>query len=442
MNPRAARAFFYYPTTLCRGELVGKYLRQYRETQYWSGERIAQAQAGALDELWRHAAARSAFWRDRLAPLAPAAGATLPPLRGFPCLEKSDLVLHTGRIITRKWVTDDVKTTGGSTGQPVQIRKSPGSLARERAATWRAYEWAGVGVADPQARIWGRPITRWSRMRYRLIDFVSNRIRLSAFDLDDAKLEQFHRRLVAFQPTYIYGYVSALREFIGFVHRRNLRLPASLRCMITTSELLTPEARLEMQERSGLRVFNEYGCGEVGSIAHECERGGLHVMAENLLLEIDADTPGGAGEVVVTDLHNTVTPLLRYRLGDFASLSPATCPCGRGLPLLEGVHGRAYDLLVMPDGRKVHPELPIYVFEEARKVVGGISQFQVVQRSPASLLLRVLKSEGADGPVIEGFLRRRFADVFPPEVALELEFVSRIDREKSGKMRVVRRLFD
>lgn len=442
MNPRLARALLYYPTTAVRGEPVARYLREYRISQYWDPDRLARMQQGAVLALIRYAAGHSPYWSQRLAAASVEHPDDREVLGRVPYLRKADLVSSAAQIITRRSMRDHVKTTGGSTGQPVQIRKSANSLARERAATWRAYEWAGLEVAAPQARIWGRPITRSSRLRYRLIDFVSNRIRLSAFDLGDEKFHLYFRRLVRFRPAYIYGYVSAIREFVDFVHRRGLALPDSLKCIISTSELLSPEVRAELQVRTGLTVFNEYGCGEVGSIAHECERGGLHVMAENVLVEIDAPGREAPGEVVVTDLHNHVTPLIRYRLGDYAKLSGGTCACGRGLPLLEGVYGRAYDFLLMPDGRKIHPELPIYVFEEARTTIGGISQFQVIQTSMAALVLRVVPEEGADTAAIEAHLRRRFGEVLPLQKELDVEFVQNIQREGSGKMRVVKRTFD
>ena len=35
-----------------------------------------------------------------------------------------------------------------------------------------------------------------------------------------------------------------------------------------------------------MKVYNEYGSGEIGAIAHECEKGNLHVNSENVYVEI------------------------------------------------------------------------------------------------------------------------------------------------------------
>ena len=37
--------------------------------------------------------------------------------------------------------------------------------------------------------------------------------------------------------------------------------------------------------------------------------------------------------MVITDLHNFATPLIRYELGDYAEVG-TPCPTGRGLPVL------------------------------------------------------------------------------------------------------------
>ena len=57
-------------------------------------------------------------------------------------------------------------------------------------------------------------------------------------------------------------------------------------------------------------------------------------MAENLIVEIvdDKGAPCASGEigrVIVTDLHNFATPLMRYDIGDYAEVA-APCLCGGG----------------------------------------------------------------------------------------------------------------
>src|SRR5690606_32007777 len=183
------------------------------------------------------------------------------------------------------------------------------------------------------------PHDRKARYRAMLADLVANRRRVSAFDLNDDSLARYYRKLQAFRPRYLYGYVSVLEVLARFIMDKGLKPIASVRSIITTSEVLSDAQRTLVESAFGVKIFNEYGCGEVGSIAHECEHGNLHIMADNLLIEVDGDKEG---ELIVTDFFNLKTPLIRYRLGDYGRLSGANCSCGRSLPVLDNVYGRAY----------------------------------------------------------------------------------------------------
>jgi phenylacetate-CoA ligase len=214
----------------------------------------------------------------------------------------------------------------------------------------------------------------------------------------------------------------------------------ALKCIISTSEVLTPQDRVLLETVFRTKVYNEYGCGEVGSIAHECSKGSLHVMSENLIIEIcDGDRRcgfGETGEVVITELNNHAMPLIRYRLGDFAYLSSETCACGRTLPLVGNIHGRAYDTVRNSTGRLFHGEFFMYIFEDAQKKSYGITKFQVVQQDLNNLLVKIVPGEGfcedAKKMVIE-----RIRTGFDSAVNVNFEIVEDIPREASGKMRLI-----
>jgi phenylacetate-CoA ligase len=102
-------------------------------------------------------------------------------------------------------------------------------------------------------------------------------------------------------------------------------------------------------------------------------------MAESTILEVlDSGgrpcKPGEIGRVVVTDLINFATPIVRYDTGDYAEAA-GPCPCGRGLPTLKHVMGRERNLIVMPDGNRVWPHLATSRFRD----IAPILQYQFIQ---------------------------------------------------------------
>lgn len=438
MNRLVSKYLFYYPATLVKGEFVGPYLRDFRRFQYLPRQRIFDYQASMLKNLLDYASKNSEYYKDLLADVSYEkinSDNMNEVLRNIPITTKQNLLSSGSRIVTDYSSFAVSKTTGGSTGEPVKILKNAGALARERAATWRAYEWAGVTIGDPQARFWGQPHSLSDGYKAKVIDLIANRKRISAFNLSDESLMKYYYVLSKFKPAYLYGYVSVITKFADFIGRLKLEPIRSLSCVITTSEVLTSADRQTIRDGFNVPVFNEYGCGEVGSIAHECEHGNMHLMSENLIVETDSSS--SSGEVLVTDLFNYSMPLVRYRVGDFATLSEEYCGCGRTLPLISSVHGRAYDLIKTQRGVLIHPESVMYIFEDIQKKIQAFRQFQVTQESIRHFSVCVVPTERWSSDIrniIEVAMKKHIGE----EISISFKEVEQITREKSGKMRVIR----
>ena len=121
--------------------------------------------------------------------------------------------------------------------------------------------------------------------------------------------------------------------------------------------------RSAIEKSWGARVFDHWGMTEVGPLAVECPEnpGGLHVLETECIAEIlDPTTqravPAGTeGELVITNLGRTGSPLFRYRTGDLVVADTQPCPCGRHLLRLKGgVLGRLDDMVTIR-GNNVFP---------------------------------------------------------------------------------------
>src|SRR5262249_10447498 len=145
---------------------------------------------------------------------------------------------------------------------------------------------------------------------------------------------------------------------------------------------LSPDLRVRLTQMLGLPVEDNYSSQEAGIVALQCPHGELyHTMAESLVVEVlrDDDTPCGEGEVgrvVVTDLHNFASPLVRYDTGDYAEVG-GPCPCGRTLPTLRRVLGRKRNLLMKADGSRFLPRAGF----ESFAAIAPVLQYQVVQHA-------------------------------------------------------------
>jgi phenylacetate-CoA ligase len=418
-----------------RGEETFSLLPHYRETQWWKPANWERYHQTKLADVVLYARTSVPFYR-RLAPAS---------FNDLPIIEKAQLQRDPHEFLA-EGVQGSLtkKTTGGSTGMPVTIYKDRTAMQCEQAATLRSYEWAGVIPGSRQGRFWGIQRSAKIRQKDRIKDRLLNRRRISAFNQTDEDLECFLHQLERFRPHYLYGYASVINEFARVCKQRASTKPPlrELRSIITTSEVLSDEFRSNLREVFGVPVFNEYGCGEVGTIAHECEAGSLHLNSENLFVEIvnDAGHPvvGEDGHIVLTELNNKAQPLLRYRVGDYGKISGKECSCGRGLPVLDTVYGRAGDFVLGNGGARYHPMFFFYIFEGIRKKKDAFEQFQIIQ-SDRSLLVRFkpgAEYQQADNAEVIAALEREFGDYF----TIQLEAVAALEREPSGKMRVVKRI--
>ena len=154
--------------------------------------------------------------------------------------------------------------------------------------------------------------------------------------------------------------------------------------------MLTPENRALIERVLGAPVYDRYGSREFAVIASECDQhSGMHVNAENLLVEITGDTPDESGEIAITDLKNFAMPMIRYMTRDHGRMIGKPCACGRGLPLIQLTGGRTTDFLHGANGRRVSGiVLATYVITKNP----GIGQVQFVQSKPGHIQVNVVKS--------------------------------------------------
>ena len=140
----------------------------------------------------------------------------------------------------------------------------------------------------------------------------------------------------------------------------------------------------------GARVVDHYGMPEVGPVTYECPArpGVLHVLETAYLPEIiDPATErhartGDLGELVLTTLQRTASPLLRYRTGDLVREALDTvCVCGRSDMALDGgILGRTDDMIVVR-GVNVYPG----AIEEILHRQSGVAEYQVRVATRAAL---------------------------------------------------------
>jgi phenylacetate-CoA ligase len=329
--------------------------------------------------------------------------------------------------------------TGGSSGQPLVFFISKERISHDVAAKWRATRWWGVDIGDPEIVVWGSPIELSAQDRFRALrDRVLRTLLLPAFAMSEQNLDSFIEVIRARRPKMLFGYPSALSHIARHAQRRGQAMDQSgIQVALVTAERLYDEQRDVIARVFNCPVANGYGGRDAGFVAHECSQGGMHITAEDIIVEIIDSAgrrlpAGQAGEIVVTHLATRDFPFIRYRTGDVGMLDPFPCRCGRGLPLLKEVQGRTTDFVVAADGTVMHGLALVYVVRD----LPGIAAFKIIQESLAHVRVFVVPVEGYTSAT-QAIIQQGFRERLGREVQVDVEDVAEIPSEKSGKFRYV-----
>ncbi len=415
--------------------------RQMEKMQWWSGAKLVEYRNGQLREFIQRVAARVPYYSNLFAELGldPRDVRSVADLDALPFLTKTKIRENFDALKATDAAPASVCSTGGSTGEPLKFLLGRERVSHDVAAKWRATRWWGVDIGDAEVVVWGSPIELGAQDRLRALrDRVLRSELIPAFDFTEANLERFIRILKRRKPKMVFGYPSAIARIGRYAIERNYQLRSlGVKVAFVTAEHLYADQKSDIEQAFGCRVANGYGGRDAGFIAHECPEGGLHITADDIVVEIIDSSgslvkEGTPGEVVITHLRTGDFPFIRYRTGDIASLTGASCSCGRGLPLLGSVQGRSTDFVVAQNGKVMHGLALIYVMRELH----GISAFKIIQEEVDRVRVLVVPAAGYDAAVEEA-IRHGVRDRLGAGVEVSVELVTQIPPERSGKYRYV-----
>ena len=122
-------------------------------------------------------------------------------------------------------------------------------------------------------------------------------------------------------------------------------------------------------------------------------------------------------------------PFIRYNLHDMGSFSSKPCTCGRTLPLMNQIKGRANDYLYTEEGKR----LSIFSLGRFASLAPNVCEYQIIQENfnLFTLLIVPNKSYNNEGEKVIAPIIKEFF----PSAQININLVSSIPREPSGKFK-------
>jgi phenylacetate-CoA ligase len=420
------------------GGSFGFFCSELERDQWLPAEQLAEIQAARLRAMVAFSAHRVPYYRrlfGRLG-LSPADFRTPVDLAMLPVLKKETVSAAPDQFRPDRLPERSVtQTTGGTTGTPLRYWVTRSAMQYNHATyEVRFRKWAGVALGDRMASINGRKIVPVEQAKppFWRRNLAFNQLYLSAYHLTEENLPAYIGQLERYRPEVLVGYVSSVHLLADHINRHRLEGVVQPRAVLVSSETLFPWMRADIERAFGCRVHDGYSLGELAAFITECSHGGLHVSPEYGVIEaVEID---GEQRLIATGLFNRAMPLLRYDTGDVIELAKPgqRCGCGRELPLVSKLLGRADDYVVTPDGRSVGPASLSLAFQS----VPGIRESQIRQDDRSAVLVSLVV--GPDyASTQQAQLDRELRERLGAGLIIDYAQVDSIPRTTWGKRRLV-----
>jgi phenylacetate-CoA ligase len=252
-------------------------------------------------------------------------------------------------------------SSSGTTGNPTVIYHTREDIAAWQDLMARCLYMAGMRTADVFQNIMGYGLFTGG------LGFHYGAEKLGAMTIPigpgNSKrqiwfMQEFKTTAIHILPSYALRLATHVRE-MGLDPGKDL----SVRRAFVGAEPHTEETRRLIETTWNIKAYNSYGLSEMcgPGVAFECpDQSGLHIWEDHFLVEIiDPETgaslpEGECGEMVLTSLAKTGTPLIRYRTRDLTRIIPGRCPCGRTHRRIDRIRGRSDDMMII-NGVNIFP---------------------------------------------------------------------------------------
>lgn len=427
------------PDNIKYGKIYKEQYNFLNKTQYWSEREHKDYQVKQIKKLLNHAYDTVPYYHKLFKELNmhPRDINTYEDFQKIPYLTKEIVQNNLKDLISTDFDINKlkVKTTGGSTGTPMEFYVDR-KYDNEMEWAFVSHMWARVGYNPNKMN---RTIyLRGNVPKSGLYEKKMNTLILSSYKLNEKNYSQYLTLLLDFKPIFIRAYPSSIFQLADYILDNNLEVKIpSLKAILTSSENLHEYQKDKIEKAFNVRVFDFYGLTEHTSIAGQCEEHNYyHFQSEYGFTELldengnQVKTENEIGEIVSTGFNNYVMPFIRYKTDDYGVNTTKLCSCNRNYKLIKKIHGRVQEQIVTEDFSKV--ALTSIIFSQHFDAFGRIKKLQIIQSEVGKVKVKIVPKDdfnNYDKNEIITKMRKACDD----KLDIIIEEVSGIERTDRGK---------
>tara|TARA_B100002003_G_scaffold182052_2_gene170270 strand:- start:11153 stop:12520 length:1368 start_codon:yes stop_codon:yes gene_type:complete len=352
-------------------------------------------------------------------------------LHKIPVLDKDTLRKDQGNFRAVGSKPYILQNTSGSTGTPLTLAVDETTYKMAMALVVDHEEFHGVPFGARRATFAGRMVQRSDDLSPPFWRFnrAENQRLYSSYHLNRATFPFYQKDLDSFAPLELIGYPSAISDIAGYYELTETRPKFRPKAIITNSETLLSWQREKIENVFQCPVRDYYGTAEYVVFAGQDGEGLYRVNPTLGITEVLTDERNKLqGDIIATSLTNYCMPLLRYRVGDSATLTSESE--GNVQTTFAGINGRLDDYIETPDGRRIGRIDHIF------KGLTGIKEAQVIQESRTDCTVLIVKDVNAK-EINESTLEENFFSRVGNHLNLTIRYTQFIPRSANGKLKSV-----
>ncbi|WP_108804116.1 phenylacetate--CoA ligase family protein [Aquimarina sp. Aq107] len=388
---------------------------------------VLDKQSKFLKDVLKHAVTSTVFYKD------------INPenLENFPVVNKEIVRSSYQKIQSQKHKNSKKigVSTSGSTGASFTVYQDINKKARNTADIIYFSELCGfyIGYKLFYLRFWNM-----FKMKNKLASFFQNITPIDVFDLSSDSIKDLVDVLKNDKSNKgMLGYASSFDKICKYLDTINSKpIHCKLRSVIGMSERLDPLTKKSMKKYFDVDMVSRYSNAENGMIAQQpCQKEYFTINWASYYVEVldfNSDTrvtPGTLGRIVITDLFNYDTPMIRYDTGDIGIMNYIENKNIARLVLTK-VEGRKMDMIRSTSGEILSTSI-LLVINKYKEV----KQRQIIQKTANQYLIK-LKTENNVFEKENEFIKE-FKEYLGEDALIKLEYVSEIPLLNSGKQRAI-----
>ncbi|WP_142786015.1 CoF synthetase [Changchengzhania lutea] len=415
------RYFSFWSMDYLRGSKIKKSLNNidYHIEHYHTKKAQVQRSIN-LNNLLNHATQTTDFYKEF---------GGFKSLTDFPIIDKNSLQKYPDDFKSNVFKNKKTKivSTSGSTGAALFVEHDKGKIIRNTADTIYFSQKAGfkIGYRLLYLRHWN-PYYKKGKLQ----TWFQNILPVEVLNMQDAKLLKLIKYLKTDCSTKGFiGYASGFEQLCQFLdEKKMLPLQVNVKSIIAMSEHLNYYTKAKMGYYFSAPVVSRYSNMENGILAQQNigESTNFEINWASYFIEVldfkndNHVVAGQPGRIVITDLFNYCTPIIRYDTGDIGLLDATSSP-----PAFKSIEGRKTDVIYNTRGEMVSS----FIMINANKF-HGIKQCQLVQTAIKTYLLKLNTKDTFHE---ENQVLTEFKKYLGSDANLSIQYVDEIPLLASGK---------